>query len=292
MIVKEHIYAGRIELQFLVLAMGTSAWLLMSNLWTISTERYMEHSLQVAAIAMLVSSTIGHVSLKRMELTMRLTCSVAAVASVLVLQEYITVGSLSGWGMRITDSYLIVSRLIGLAAVFSATSIIVPGRRKRYVLTLILFAGLALSLARGALVVGVVVTTVFMILGVVLRSRRIASISDLGRSLVRKSAVIAIILLCISLVIWGAMQVERTRSLFALLLVDREAGFSGRPRIWLTAWANIKRSIMFGYGIGSSGIMSCGLESSYPHNIILQMEASYLQWLPLLCCFCHITLHG
>jgi len=231
----------------------------------------MEDSMQVAVTAALVAATVGQVNMKRMELTMRLTCGVAAAASVLVFQEYITVGSLSGWDMRITDSYLVVSRLIGLAAVFSATSTIATVKRKRYVLTIILFAGLALSLARGALVFGVVVTGVFMTLGVLLRPRRIENMSDLARNFLSKLATTGIILLLISLVIWGAMRVERTRRLFGLIFVDRDAGFSGRLGIWSTSWANISRRMMFGYGIGSSGIMSGGSETSYPHNVILQI---------------------
>lgn len=271
LVVKGCVRIKRVEFQFLVLLLCTTAWLLVSNLWTISTERHLRDSLLVAAVAIAVASAIGQINMKMMELTMSLTCSIAVVASVLVLQEYVTAGSLSGWGMKITESYLVVSRLIGIAAVFLATSMTVPGKKRRYVLTIVLFAGLAFSLARGALVFGVVVTTVFMIAGILLRSHKIGNTSHRARRMLNTLAVLVAILLCMSLVVWGAMQVERTRSRFARMLVDRDAAFSGRLGIWSTSWANIARSVIFGYGIGSSGIMSIGTESAYPHNIILQV---------------------
>ncbi len=269
--VKGYVYIKRVEFQFLVLLLCTAVWLLVSNLWTISTERYVRDSLLVAAVAIVVGSAVGQINMKMMELTMSLTCSIAVVASVLVLQEYVAAGSLSGWGMKITESYLVVSRLIGIAAVFLATSMTVPGKKRRYILTIVLFAGLALSLARGALVFGVVVTTVFMIAGILLRSHKIESTNHRARRVLKKLAVIVTILLCISSVIWGAMQVERTRSRFARMLVDRDAAFSGRLGIWSTSLASIAQSVILGYGIGSSGIVSMGAESAYPHNIVMQV---------------------
>ena len=106
-----------------------------------------------------------------------------------------------------------------------------------------------------------------------------------------KLATTGIILLLLSLVIWGNARRTNTSSIW-VDFVDRDAGFS--EGAMSTSWANISRRMMFGYGIGSSGIMS-GVRNLYPHNVILQiwlMEGSYLHWPPLPCCFCHITLYA
>ena len=67
------------------------------------------------------------------------------------------------------------------------------------------------------------------------------------------------------------LSVEHSGNKLIRAFSGNELAVSGRGEWYRTAWANIQKAPVFGYGLGSNGLMAGASEKAHPHNFILQV---------------------
>lgn len=258
---------------FVLLCAGLFAWLLFSVLWTRSTTQYEEDIGRIAALIALVSSAAIVITPQVARRALTLLVLGSLVLTGYVIRSYAASGTLSGYDVEIAQYYLIISSAIATGAVGSAIqATITHGRPWPWLLSaLVLLAGLSLSLGRGSLLFAIAVIVLFGGGSVLSDKGRRRRLNHLLRNAVYRGTLIVLLVGAVVGAIWSALRVERTATRLQRLISGAEWEAGGRGHLWTTAWSNIQEAFFFGYGLGSSGIMSAGVEENYPHNLILQV---------------------
>jgi O-antigen ligase len=190
----------------------------------------------------------------------------AIIATLILFNFYLSSGrlSLSGYGI---DGYLTRSQLIGVGALacFSKLLFHPECNKKLYgAITFFLFIGLAISLARAAFLTGVMLA-VFLIV-FYFRTHKVKSYSIYEWLKNKSTRIIAGSFIVV--VVVAATQIERNAARLRSLL---GGSLGGREDLWKNSILGFIESPVIGYGLGSSGMVSSGRPTWYPHNLFLQI---------------------
>jgi len=188
----------------------------------------------------------------------------ATFVTILLFYKYLTAQSLRGY---LNIGYLAWSQLIGMGAITSFSMLLFypeyKGKGAGF-LTFILFIGLAASLARGALIVGVGLAAILAIYYFKINKKKSYSLTEWFKN--KSFRILGF--LSIGIIILAASQVERTAGRLLELL---GGSLGGREFLWMTSINGYLESPLIGYGLGNSGIVSSGRLDWYPHNLFLQV---------------------
>lgn len=255
----------------LFVGMLFGGWMLATSLWTLSTTQVSKDMMLISYLLLMYLITPLQARPVVLVWTFRWIVIAGFLVAIIVLVGYITSGSLTGYGMFINEFYLTASSILGATAVGLAANLVTTKQPRvlQVVVLLVIFMGLALSLGRMALLTAVSLT---IMIGFYAGVRR-ALLESNWRGLIKGIGIGVMVSLLAGGLLWAAMQVERTASRLSRLFGSLEQEFlsGGRGVLWSTAWENIAVAPVFGHGLGSSGILSSGSESYYPHNLLLQI---------------------
>jgi O-antigen ligase len=251
------------------------SWMGLASVWSIPGITSSDDlTLLAAMLSITVASAIAFDE-SAVEVAILSALTAAVCVAGYVFWVYWSEGSLSGYG-AISEIYLLVAQITGLGAVLAVVRALTQTGRRRLaavVLALVLLLALALSLARGALFAAVLVILAaagYWNLNLRARRRR-RSFKGWLHDELKKLGLVASVLGGVGLTLGSALQVERTRLRVERLLSGRELAEGGRGKLWREAWEAIANAPFFGYGLGSSGVMSGTTEQLYPHNWALQV---------------------
>ena len=183
--------------------------------------------------------------------------------------DYLMVGDLSGYSVRVYEFYLTASTLIGIGAVGATLQYVVSenDKWKWGLLAIFLLIALSLSLGRGALVFSLLSIAFFSSYVTLKNLLESTSLKLRLQTIYKFFCVLFLIFICLYI----ALHVERTRNRLIRPFTGNELEEGGRGLLWQEAWSNISGAPFFGHGLGSSGLLSAGFEQGYPHNLFLQV---------------------
>jgi O-antigen ligase len=247
--------------------------LLISSLWSMKGVGSKQEV--ILLLGMLASLLVAAVSLTPQAIRKLIPafCIVGVAVAMFIFTRYAMIGSLRGYGDVLMSSYLVIARVLGLGTV--ATSLFLFTSRERpaylWLAAPVLLVALALALARGALLstLGILLLT-----GLFLATRmsvRRKTIWTWVSSRLKKAAIGFSVFGLIGVVVFVALQVERTARRLRRMISGQELEAGGRGALWFTSMENITKAPIFGYGLGSSGLMAGAHEGHYPHNLFLQV---------------------
>ncbi len=245
-----------------------SGWLLLSLFWTVSQVQY-QTDLQlllgiVLTVLLLIVNWEPGLFAKVLDITVFFTLAMA----IYVIAQTGGVLGMSPHGALPDELYLTAGRLIALGYLIGLIRFLTAGRRGWgwFILSSVHFAALAVSEARGPLLFSIGIIVFLLTLGVELRNGKLR----LRLALIGKYLLFLIPVLV--LVLSFSLRVDNTRlRLLRIFSVTNELTEGGRGAVWERAWESITQAPYFGYGLGSSGLMSGGPEDYYPHNWLLQI---------------------
>lgn len=257
---------------YAVLAVTLFGWLLATVLWTRSIGQHVEDAVLVTALLLLLVFLPLVLSAAVLRVLLYSTVAGGVLASIYVTYTYLQAGSLTGHRVAILDYYLVISSIIGAGAVGAALQGLVAARRRAWwgLLALVMLGGVALSLARGALVSSIGI----MVMGtgiVVVRARPDGtSMGAWLRTTLWRAGLVLGVLGAVGTALYLALSVERT---YVRLMrwVQGQSLFDSRSSYWTHAWDSITAQPLLGYGLGSNGLLSGTSDSLYPHNHLLQV---------------------
>ena len=249
-------------------------WLLITALWTVSNNQYVDDSILIAGLLVLTASVPFIAKEKARAATLWTLCSIGVATGAYVLYGYTAVDSLRGYEVLFRDFYLNVSQSIGAAAVGLTVYTLFARERRWWQVAVIplLFIALALSLARGALLFGLLVSVVAIFYALYRMSIDRSSIRKYLGSVLKKATGFGAIVGGGIMVITVALAVERTaRRLERLISGEGASSVEERLSLWRASWESIQDAPIWGHGLGSNGIMTGASEAFYPHNFFLQV---------------------
>lgn len=254
---------------FLVSATALFLWLATTSFWSISLNQYMLDLVLVGALVVIIVLAALLLKYRVLEIFFRLVCILAAFVGLFVVGEYILLGSFKSGHTQLSETYLTIANLLGIAATGSTIRFIIGRKFEKLwgLLSLVLLLELSLSLARGALLF-----TVLIVLAVafIIPAYRMIASRNLNDWLYGALKIGTTVFLVGGTFIM-AIQVERTRMRLLRILSGDELDSGGRGYLWDTALENIMDSPWLGYGLGSNGLLSAGHDGGYPHNLFLQV---------------------
>jgi len=247
-------------------------WMLTTTFWTISNVQFPIDIILLLGNLTLILAAPFAFPRRALRYTIDSTSITGVVIATYVFYSYLQVGSFRGYEVAITEFYLTVSKPLGIAAVTTATMLLVDAskRRLRFFATLYIVLGLSLSLARGAFLFSVGITVSVFLYALMSAKNRPRSLAEWLRAKGKKVGGVSLVVGGLAVVVAAALTVERTAQRLARLFSGSELAEGGRGQMWAAAWDNISQSPVTGYGLGSSGVMSGRIEGFYPHNLFLQ----------------------
>lgn len=249
------------------------AWLMVTALWTRSPEQYRTDLMLVLGLTGISVVVASVLSLRAVDAFTVAACVIGGLVSLYVMSTYQVSAALRAYAFQLEEFYLVTATPIGVAAVGSSLRAFTDARHRRWwaALALVSLAGLALSLARGALLSAVFIIVVTGILLLLIRRGDRSSFTALVRSSLGRMAGALVILGASATTFYLALQVERTANRMTRFFSGSELQAGGRGALWETAMESIAAAPFLGYGLGSNGLMSGTSDSLYPHNMILQV---------------------
>jgi O-antigen ligase len=248
-------------------------WLLLSSLWSQPGIDAQGEAFLLTGILVTTLSALFSLTPSTLSKLVVVFIAVSAMVAGFVVIGYAQAGSLRGYGAIVAENYLVTARVLGLGTV--AASLLLFVRRERPLYLWFLAFGLLVALA-GALARGALLSTLGILLlsGLFLSTRMTVRRQTVWTWLASRLKKISLglgVFALISAVVIAALQVERTAQRLRRMLSGTELQTGGRGSLWMTSIENIIDAPVFGYGLGSSGIMAGGHEEYYPHNLLLQV---------------------
>jgi len=240
-------------------------YLFMSTFWNINQVSVTTEAAKILFLIIIATSVILTFNIRSSHYFLKWIIFFATITTFLLISNYVRAGNLRGY-LDIAG-YLTRSQLIGLGALSSYSLFLYfPDiRRKTYgFLTFLLFTGLAISLARGALVVGVFLAILLTAYYFKINSKKSYSLTEWFKNKSFRILAGGFIVF----VIFAATQIERTARRLQLLLTG---DIGAREDLWMSAIIGSLEYPIFGYGLGNSGIIVSGDPTYYPHNLFLQL---------------------
>lgn len=271
--VSGRITATPVVLFYVLLTTSFVTWMGASALWALPDLDVMDDVVVLGALLVFAGLAASALDEEAVEAGIYAVLAAALLGAAYVFGSYIAAGSLRGYG-ALQGQYLPVAQLVGLGtvlAVLRAVTTIELERRLNTVAALFLLGGLALSLARGALLSALLLSLAGAVYASWLQGSERRSFQAWLRHSAARLALASSVVGAIGLAIGSALSVERTRLRLLRLFSGGELSQGGRGQMWGTAWDNIARAPFFGHGLGTSGVMSGRTEDLYPHNWALQV---------------------
>lgn len=250
-------------------------YLMLSSVWVRSDVYYIDDINNITFIISITTLIYFTISIQSIDYFIDILIIIGIIAVIVLILSYLNAGNLRGYG--VIEEYLVVSQLIGLSSIASFGSFLFRSKNKlinRYYLitSIFLYIGLALSLARGALVFSVMISSLMVIVYLVISKNKVLLYFEKHvHYKINKLWVLLGSISFLSIIIFIATRIERTASRLSRLFSGNELSTGGRGSLWSTSLESISGSPVFGYGLGSHGIMSSPNESYYPHNLFLQV---------------------
>lgn len=247
-----------------------SGWLLLSLFWTVSQVQYQTDLQLLLGIVLTVLLLIVNWEPGLFANVLDITVFLTLILAIYVIAQAGGALGISPHGVLPDELYLTAGRLIALGYLIGLIRFLTAGRRGWgwgwFVLSSVHFAALAISEARGPLLSSIGIIVFLFTLGVGFRNGKLW----LRPALIGKYLLFLIPFLV--LVLSFSLRVDNTRlRLLRIFSVTNELTEGGRGAVWERAWESITQAPYFGYGLGSSGLMSGGPEDYYPHNWLLQI---------------------
>ncbi|MCC5931468.1 MAG: O-antigen ligase family protein [Cyclobacteriaceae bacterium] len=239
-------------------------YLFLSGLWHPFGINLTGDIVKIVFIIFVCTAVILSFNLKSADYFINWIIVFSVIATFILFNYYIQAGNLRGWGI---GNYLTRAQLIGVGAMACYAKLLFhPRVNKKFYLaiTLFLFLGLALSLARGAFLTGVLLAIGLTLFYFHLNKTKSYSMSEWLRN--KSSRIISFIF--IGLTILAATQVERTASRLRTLM---RGNIGGRQSLWSKSIEGFYEAPLIGFGLGSSGMVSHNQANYYPHNLYLQI---------------------
>ena len=251
------------------------AWLIFSSLWTVSTYFYQEN-IKHLLFFMVIGFSVAVVANQRVrDYTILWVIFFALLAAIGVFYGYWKKGDLSGIGMVLTKHYPVISTIVG----FGAVCAVVMWSKSESKTAMLIFGGLSpflyltvgFSISRGALIASTLVGVLASIYLLFSRKQLFKTVD--GEKRLAKKGLLSLGYISILPVIafMAAFLVDHSAGKLLRVFSGTELDVSGRGEWYRAAWANIQKAPVFGYGLGSNGLMAGAAEKSYPHNFILQV---------------------
>jgi O-antigen ligase len=252
------------------------AWLTASGLWTVSPGQYRRDLVLLVGLLAIMALAAFSLTARVARAALALVVAGGALTAAWLVGQYARIGTLSAYQLPIGDAYLPIAQLLGAAAVGATAATLCWGGRTRWWVAgaLVSFAGVALSMARGALLSAVaVVLLVFLAQAVLLLQGEFGGspVARVSRRTWKRVAGLLAAPLLAGLALVLALQVDRTAARLRRLFSGEELARGGRGWIWERAWASLAENPLTGYGLGSSGTMSGQMDGNYAHNLLLQV---------------------
>ena len=239
-------------------------YLLLSGFWHSFGLSLTQDIVKIIFIVFVSTAVILTFNLRAAEHFINWVIFFSVIATILLISYYVQAASLRGYGI---GNYLTRAQLIGVGALACYSKLLFnpANHRKLYLfLTVLLFLGLALSLARAAFLTGVVLAITVTLFYFHTHKTRSYSLTEW---FVNKSTRI-VGFVFIGLVIFAALQVERTAARLRSLL---GGSLGARQDLWENSMTGFFEAPFIGYGLGSSGMVSAESATYYPHNLYLQV---------------------
>lgn len=245
------------------------SWLALSSSWTLSYSQY-EVDLRYLLFAGIITVTAGAtLSFGDLDRLIKVICTIGLIVGLGVVAEFAVLGSLQTSGTKISEIYLTIANLVGVAATGASIRFVAsPGAARGWgFLALALMLELSLSLARGALLSSILILVVGVVTIPLLKIICSRGLRVWSFGVFKMSAVVILIVGALGM----GMQVERTRVRLVRMFSGHELAEGGRGEIWRVSLDNIREAPIAGYGLGSNGLLSRGFDGGYPHNLFMQV---------------------
>lgn len=277
------------ELFYIICVIGYISILLLSTWWVSHRVYYVDDLLNLTTILIVFLSVYISFNLRSAKYFLKWIIFIGVCATFFLFQSYISAGSLRGYD--ISDQYLVISQAIGAGAIVCFTGALTLFHKTKFylILSIILFVGIALSLARGALLSTIFISSITSFLYLKANKKKSYSINEWIKNNAKTVIGIGVIILLVGGVIFVAFQVERTAGRLIRMFSGNELAAGGRGELWKNSLEGISESPLLGFGFGSSGLISGMEEGYYPHNLFLQswLDGGFFAFLflSLICWF-------
>lgn len=261
---------------YVFVAVTLLVWLMLTATWTISPAQYQEDLVLIASLIFLLVSGLIVLSIESVRWTLVYVVAAAVTTTLWILAQYVAAGSLRGYDLALSESYLTLAQMIGIGAVGATVASLVYSRHRGLWMAggIVSLLGVSLALARGALLssIGVIVLA-SLYLGVAAIGREVARRRQgkVSRGTLSRLLLLSIPLTLVVATIYFALQVQRTAVMLRRFFSGNELARGGRGEIWEAAWNRIGDSPIWGHGLGSSGVLSTQADGGHAHNLMLQV---------------------
>ncbi len=241
-------------------------YLLASNFWNPFDVSTRDPMLRIFLIILTAAAVIGSLNERVAVYYINWVIFFAVFAAVTLFGEYIRLGNFSGY--RLSDT-LVRPQLMGLGTIFTVGKLLFldDRKKKRLIATIgFLLLGLAFGGARGALILTFGLSILILIYYFYLNDPKSYSLAEWFKNKSLRIFSFGSIIL----VIVAALQVERTAHKMRRLFFGGELVSGGRAELWVNSVSSFLESPIIGHGFRSSGMLSYGRESWYPHNLFLE----------------------
>lgn len=261
---------------YLLCTVALLLWLVLTASWTVSSEQYLKDLVLILGLLCILGLAGFSMSENVTRATLAIVVWVGGFTAVWLVWLYVQAGTLSGYSLPIGHAYLPIAQLLGAAAVASASVSLCWRETSRWWLVgmFVAFAGVGLSMARGALLSAIgVVVLVSMVQGfLVFRADFGGSFTAaVSRKTWRRVTRLLLTPVLTAFTLLLALQIERTATRLRRMFSGTELETGGRGWIWGHAWSSLAEAPIVGYGLGSSGLMSGQSDGNYAHNLVLQV---------------------
>lgn len=239
-------------------------YLIISASWNVNNVPVQQDILKILFLLFIALSVIISFNKESAYHFLKWIIIFAVFVTAMLFYQYLTTRSLRGY---LDIGYLAWSQLIGMGAITSFSMLLFypeyKGKKAAFI-TVFLYIGLAASLARGSLIVGVGLAVLMTLYYFKTNRKKSYSLTEWFKN---KSLRI-LGFFSIGFVILAASQIERTAARFLDLL---GGSLGGRENLWGNSIIGFLEAPLIGYGLGNSGMISVGRPDYYPHNLFLQV---------------------
>lgn len=245
------------------------SWLMLSSTWTISTAQYQTDLFLLGTLLLLVLVSSVVLDEWSIELFFRIMIGLGMFVGLVVVAEFVIIGSFDAAGTYLYGRYLTISHILGITATGASLRFLISGTRSKLwaFLALVLFLELALSLGRGSLLSALLIFAVSSLGILIYQLSRNSGYGNWVSGVGKFAATVLFGLGTLTM----AMQVGRTKARLLRMLSGNELEEGGRGAMWREALGYIQDSPVLGFGLSSNGLLVSGTEVAHPHNLFLQV---------------------
>ncbi|MCO7233423.1 MULTISPECIES: O-antigen ligase [unclassified Cobetia] len=264
---KKSIYKKQVIYGFIFII--SIAWLLLSVAWTQSHYQWVNDIVLLFFLLSLVVTIVISINGEDVYNLCLGYVIIASTISLFVIYNMMYKGDSAQNSNIIYRNYLTFASPIAIGLIVSIFKVMYSkyNRFTWCLVSLYLMLSLSMSLARGALIFCV---ASILLVGIIQLS---ILLKNNNKYIVKAiKAYWLFFMPLLFLLFYAAFFVERTsQRLLRLMNPTEELAEGGRGGLWGNSLSAIYDSPLFGYGLGSSGILAGGIEGRYPHNWIFQL---------------------